>query len=263
MREKKTNDNKEADGAVTFEVIEVKQQAKKRITGQKKFQGQKNTYSRYTNQNWMNKNKGNRQTGKRKKMIEGQRLMQNEMYRKEMKAKAKAHKGLSFRVLSHWPLVDEIHNLTLSSLLKFTPGTPEIFLRAGKVAEFKHGIDSVFTKNKIKFTSFPAIDDVKLSTNDINVDENIFNYIEEQKIEGLKIIASDMVLATLMNVKGAFYSWDIVVEKFGDMIFLSKRGEESRGKDEVFQPVDIETAGESSITPPPADTDNPKLGKRL
>ena len=259
LREKKGAD-KEGDGTVTFEVVEVKQQAKKRITGQKKYAGQKNVFKQNQGQNWMEKNKGNRQTGKRKKMIDGQRQMQNALYKKEMKAKSKAYKDLSYQVNPHWPLLEEIRSLTLSNIPKFTPGTPSIFLRAGKVAEYRHEVDSVLSKTPIKFTSFPEIQPEKFSSQDINLDPHIIEHIEEKQIKGLKIIASDMVLATLMNVSKSCYSWDIKVEKFEDMIFLTKREKEEK---EEFVSVDYENVGENSITPPPASVEDPKSGMYL
>lgn len=256
LREKKGGD-KEGDGTVTFEVVEVKQQAKKRITGQKKFAGQKHVFKQHPGQNWMEKNKGNRQTGKRKKMIEGQKQMQNTLYKKEMKAKSKAYKELSFQVNPHWPLLEEIRNLTLGNLAKFTPGTPSVFLRSGKVAEYRHEVDSVLSKNPIKFTSFNEIPAEKFSTLDISLDPHIIEHIEAKQIKGLKIIASDMVLATLMNIFKSCYSWDIKVEKFEDMIFFTKREKEEK---EEFLSVDHENVGENSITPPPASVEDPKSG---
>jgi len=253
LREKK--EEKEGDGTVTFEVVETKQQAKKKITSNKKHIGQRNNYSKYTNQNWMEKNKGNRQTGKKKKMWDRKTQLQNEMYRKEMKAKQKSYKELSFHVNPHWPLVDEIQGLTLSNLPKFIPGTPEIFKRAGQLCEYRHEIDSVLSKNRIKFTSFDTIPEETLSTKEISLDENIINYIDEKELKGLKIIASDVVLATLMNYSRSYYSWDIKVEKYDDMIFLTKR---EKGEKEEFVSVDLETVGENSITPPAASVEDPK-----
>lgn len=260
MREKKVKENRNTDQPIGFETVELKQQAKKKITGQKKFAGQKNTYNRYNQQDWNTKNKGNRQVGKRKKMIDGQRQMQNAVYMKEMKAKQKAYKLFSFKVKNGYKSMGEFTGLTLSNLPKFTPGAPEIYRRAGKIGEFRYELDSILSKNPLKFTSFKEINDNMLSTHEANEDANIIDYIIEQEIEGTKIVASDMVLATLMNVSKSYYSWDIVVEKFGDMIFLMKRAEKEN--DEEFLSVDMENVGENSITPPPAEIDNPKLGKK-
>jgi hypothetical protein len=239
--------------------VEVKQQAKKKLTGQRKFAGQRNTYNRYSQQDWNTKNKGNRQVGKRKKMIDAQRQMQNKIYTLESKAKYKAYKTISYKVGSNYSSVTEFMNLTLSNLPKFTPGTPEILYRSGKIGEFRYEIDSVMSKNPVKFTSFKEIDDIMFSTHDADIDPNIMNYIEEEQIQGTKIIASDMVLATLMNNSKSYYSWDIAVEKFGDIIILKKR-EEKVDKEE-FVCVDLENVGENSIAPPPAEVESTKSRK--
>lgn len=242
--------------AVEFQTTEVKQQATKNITAQRKFAGQKNIYNnRYMNRNWMEKNKGNRQTGKKQKMNENKNNIQNTLYRKEMKAKAKAYKDLSFQVNPNWPLVDEIQEYSFSSLPKFKPGEPEIFRRAGKIAEFRYDVDSLQSTKPLKFTSFKEIPESKLATHEISLDGNVYEGFDE---EGLKIIASDMALATIMNISKAYYSWDLKIEKADDMIFISKRDKDEK---EEFVSVDLELVGENSITPPPAVIDDPKPGK--
>jgi hypothetical protein len=258
LREKK--EEKEGDGtAVNFETIELKQQAKKRITSNKKFAGQKNAYNKMHKQNWMSKNKGNTGTGKKKKMIDGQRVMQNAAWRKEMRAKAKAYKKLSINIDGNWPLIDEIQNVKLTNLPKFTPGASKVFCRAGKVGEYRHEVDSLTTKQAIKFSTFQKIDDNKNSTHEVEMDTHIFNEIEKEAIEGLKIIASDRALATLMNLNKAYYSWDIHVEKIDDMLIFYKKEDPAF----EFASIDLETCGENSMTPPPASAEDTKLGKHI
>lgn len=254
LRSKK-EDKKSEEAAVSFQVVEVKQQATKKITAQKKFQGQKNNYNKFQNKNWMEKNKGNRQTGKKQKMFDNKRNIQNAQYRKEMKAKAKAWKELSVQVDPDWEVVSEIQGYSLNNLPKFKPGEPEIYARAGSVAEYRYDIDGLISSKPLKFTSFKEIPDEKLSTNEISYDDVVAECIDT--CSGTKIIASDMALATLMNISKAYYSWDIKVEKMGDMIFISKREKEEK---EEFVLADMELVGENSITPPPAVIEDPKPG---
>jgi translation initiation factor 3 subunit D len=187
--------------------------------------------------------------GKRRKAIEGQRAAQNATYKKEMKAKHKAFKELACQVNQKWPLVDEIQPLTLSNQPKFIPGTNEILLRAGKVGEYRHAFDSVLKSSPVKFTAFPSIEEERLSTKDIMLDEKLAEILEEDKSEGIKIVASDMALATLMSNDKAYYSWDLVVAKYGDLIYINKREKDEK---EDYVMMDLETVGENSITPPPA-----------
>lgn len=206
----------------------------------------------------MDKNKGNRQTGKKKKMIEGHREKNQIQWKKEMKARANRYKELSMKVNPNWPLLDEIQSLTLNNLPKFIPGAHEVLFRAGKIGEYRLELDSLQKKNAVKFTSFNEIDDNRFSTHEISMDENMMNYIDESNIKGLKIITTDLVLATLMNFSKSVYSWDIKVEKIEDMIFLSKR---ELGEKEEFNAIDMENVGENSSKPPPATVDDPKSRK--
>ncbi|CAI2363188.1 unnamed protein product [Moneuplotes crassus] len=254
----KKEDKAAEEAAVSFQVVEVKQQATKRITAQKKFQGQKNNYNRYQNKNWMEKNKGNRQTGKKQKMFENKRNIQNTLYRKEMKAKAKALKTLSCPIDSEWTQVGEMQCHSFNGLPKFKPGEPEVYARAGKIAEYRYDIDGLLSARPLKFTSFKDIPENKLSTQDITLDEIAIECIDTCK--GTKIIASDIALATLMNISKAYYSWDLKVEKVDDMIFITKREKEEK---EDFVWIDLEHVGENSITPPPAAIDDPKPALQL
>ncbi len=254
----KKEDKASEEAAVSFQVVEVKQQATKRITAQRKFQGQKNTYSRYQNKDWMAKNKGNRQVGKKQKMFDNKRNIQNALYRKEMKAKAKAYKDLACTVDPDWPVVGEIQQHSLHNLPKFKPGESEIYARAGKVAEYRYDIDGCLSTKPLKFTSFKEIPEEKFSTRDISLDETAMDCIDT--CEGTKIIATDMALATLMNINKAYYSWDIKVEKIEDMIFITKREKEEK---EEFVSIDMELVGENSITPPPAIIEDTKPGMRF
>eukprot|EP00345_Euplotes_harpa_P006117 CAMPEP_0168330054 /NCGR_PEP_ID=MMETSP0213-20121227/7481_1 /TAXON_ID=151035 /ORGANISM="Euplotes harpa, Strain FSP1.4" /LENGTH=539 /DNA_ID=CAMNT_0008333509 /DNA_START=20 /DNA_END=1639 /DNA_ORIENTATION=- len=250
LREKK-GEEKERDTTVTFEVVEVKQQAKKKITGQRKYVGQRNTYNNMYNQNWMDKNKGNRQTGKKKKDIKKSKQLQQINNKNEMKAKAKRYKDMAVKISENWKQIDEFSSLILNNLPKFIPGANQVIGRGGKIGEYRIDLDSVSNDTKVPFTPFKEIATNRLSTNSIILDEFIADHVEE--IKGTKIIASDMVIATLMNFSKSVYSWDIKVEKFGDLIYLDKRDIED-GNDEYVS-VDLESVGENSSKPPQADAE--------
>ena len=249
LREKR-KEKDASNSAATFQTVEVKQQASKKITAQKKFAGQKNTYNKYSNKNWMQKNKGNRQTGKKQKMNIAKNNIQNALYKKEMKAKAKAFKETALTVNPRWPLVETIQPITLSNLPKFKPGTSEVIFRAGKIAEFKYQVDSALSSKPIKFSTFSEIPEERFSTQNIQADPNIAKCVEA--IEGKKIVASDMAIATLMNIPKAYYSWDLKITKTKDVIYIGKRDKDEK---EEFVFLDLEMVGENSITPPPANAE--------
>ena len=256
LREKKTED-KDRDIAVNFEVVEVKQQAKKNITSQKKYTGQRNNNAR-AGQEWNEKNKANRPTGKRTKMNNEKRRKEQKAYNKEYKAKGKSYKELSVKIHENWKQIDEVSYTLINSLPKFSPGAPEIMHRAGKIGEYNLDFDSVNTSNKVKIQTLTKIEEVKKSTNEIELDSHIYEIIDSAGIAGTIIIASDMVLAALMNFSKSVYSWDIEVKKEGDYIYFDKR---EISENEEFVAIDLESVAENSTTPPPANPEDKAKSK--
>ena len=49
-----------------------------------------------------------------------------------------------------------------------------------------------------------------------------------------QVFATDIILATLMTCARSKYSWDIVVERVGNKVFLDKRDNAQSGKDKPF-----------------------------
>ena len=128
---------------------------------------------------------------------------------------------------------------------------------------FAHGAfflhTSVTLTNKIKFQTLNKVEEIRKSTNEIQLDEHLYNIIDEHQIKGTVIMASDMVLATLMNFSKSVYSWDIEVHKSENFIFLDKR---EKGDHEDFVSVDLETIAENSTTPPPAQPEDKAKSKQ-
>ena len=122
-----------------------------------------------------------------------------------------------------------------------------------RTEEYNLDIDSVNSSSKIKFTTLPIVDEIQKSTNEIQLDEHIYNIIDDNGLKGTIIIASDMVLATLMNFSKSVYSWDIEVKKEGNFIFIDKR---EKQETEEFVSVELETIAENSTTPPPSNAED-------
>ncbi|XP_055903568.1 eukaryotic translation initiation factor 3 subunit D-1 [Eupeodes corollae] len=68
------------------------------------------------------------------------------------------------------------------------------------------------------------------------------------------VFATDAILATIMCCTRSNYSWDIVVEKFGDKIFMDKRDNTE---------FDLLTVNETSVEPPTDDDASPNSPRNL
>lgn len=66
------------------------------------------------------------------------------------------------------------------------------------------------------------------------------------KTEG-NVYATDAILATIMCCTRSNYSWDIVIEKIGDKLFLDKRDNTE---------FDLLTVNETSVEPPQDETNS-------
>ena len=68
------------------------------------------------------------------------------------------------------------------------------------------------------------------------------------------VFATDAILATIMCSTRSNYSWDIVIEKFGDKIFMDKRDNTE---------FDLLTVNETSVEPPTDDDSSPNSPRNL
>ncbi|GMT16915.1 hypothetical protein PFISCL1PPCAC_8212, partial [Pristionchus fissidentatus] len=73
-----------------------------------------------------------------------------------------------------------------------------------------------------------------------------------------RVFATDTILAAIMTAPRSVYSWDIVADRVGDMLFLSKR--DTGG---ISNPVDALTVSETSIDPPAFDVASMNNAKDL
>ena len=162
-----------------------------------------------------------------------------DLYKIEKAAQYRKYKELSFKPNQDWPIITDFSKYYLDSLPKFSPGKPETVLRAGTIGHYRLDIDLIQSKNPIKFRSFDKIDQKRLSAQKIEKDPNIAKLITENGLKDTIIVASDAVLATIMTYSKSIYSWDIVVEKQGNMIYFERRD------DEQLTSIDYENVGEN------------------
>lgn len=146
----------------------------------------------------------------------------------------------SLTVEADWELVEEFD---LGALLKLVANPPKVedLTWCGHLDQYDEVYDKVTTRNakplkRVENKIFYAV-----TTEDDPV-------IDRFAAEGLgNVFATDTILAQLMAAPRSLYSWDIVIQKVNDMIFLDKR------EGSAF---DLLTVSETSRDPPTTDDPN-------
>ncbi|KFK28693.1 hypothetical protein AALP_AA7G034100 [Arabis alpina] len=116
-----------------------------------------------------------------------------------------------------WILISQIQFSTLTKL-SLSVQEPEDLLLCGSLAQYNRVYDRVTVNKERKLERFENKNFVKVtSTSDDTV---IRSFAKEDKTT---VFATDSVLATLMCATRSVYSWDIVVQRVGNKLFLDKR----------------------------------------
>ena len=149
----------------------------------------------------------------------------------------KSERMPSLTVGSDWEMIEEFD---LQQLLKLVANPPTVddLVWAGHLDQYDESYDKVTSRaprvlkrvdNKVFYAVTTADDPI----------------LEKFAVEELgNVYATDAILAHLMASPRSLYSWDIVVQKMGDFIYLDKR------EDSVF---DFLTVSETAHEPPTAN----------
>ncbi|KAL5715467.1 Eukaryotic translation initiation factor 3 subunit D [Ranunculus cassubicifolius] len=122
----------------------------------------------------------------------------------------------SVDIQPEWNMLDQIPFSTFSKL-SFSVPDPEDLVVSGAVEYYDKSYDRVNPKSARRLERFRDRSFFKVSTSD---DPVIRRLAEEDKA---RVFATDGVLSTLMCAARSVYSWDIVVDRVGDKLFLDKR----------------------------------------
>lgn len=113
-------------------------------------------------------------------------------------------------------MLDQIPFSTFSKL-SFTVPEPEDLLFCGALEPYDRTYDRVTPKNEKRLERFKNRNFFKVTTTDDPVIRRLAN---EDKAT---VFATDAILSTLMCAPRSVYSWDIVVQRVGNKLFLDKR----------------------------------------
>ncbi|PIA32102.1 hypothetical protein AQUCO_04500001v1 [Aquilegia coerulea] len=122
----------------------------------------------------------------------------------------------SVDIQPEWTMLDQIPFSTFSKL-SFTVPEPEDLLICGGLEYYDKSYDRINPKNEKRLERFKNRNFFKVTTTDDPIIRRLAN---EDKAT---VFATDSILSTLMCAPRSVYSWDIVVQRVGNKLFLDKR----------------------------------------
>merc|ERR1712241_795043 len=160
----------------------------------------------------------------------GQRSRQN--YNRQQPIKQRES---SVTVRPDWIVIEEMEKTQLSKLTLPTVSEPTDLLCCGTMEYYDKAYDRVNVKSEKPLKRIDRIFHTVTTT-----DDPIIRKLTKSQSE-VNVFATDSILATLMCCTRSVYSWDIVVQKIGDKIFLDKRDNTE---------FDLLTVSETAAEPP-------------
>ncbi|KNC78655.1 hypothetical protein SARC_08921, partial [Sphaeroforma arctica JP610] len=145
----------------------------------------------------------------------------------------------SVEVQSTWEVQDEIEFTRLTKLA-FSVDAPVDLLTCGTMDRYDKSYDRVTTKNSKPLHQFQ-----KVFHNVTTTDDPVFRDLAQST--NAKVFATDAIIATIMATPRSVHSWDIVVQRVGDKLFLDKRDNSQ---------FDFLTVNETAQDPPTDEADN-------
>ncbi|KAI8000388.1 Eukaryotic translation initiation factor 3 subunit D [Camellia lanceoleosa] len=122
----------------------------------------------------------------------------------------------SVDIQPEWNMLDQIPFSTFTKL-SFSVPEPEDLLLCGALEFYDRSYDRVTPKNARPLERFKNRNFFKVTTTDDPIIRRLAN---EDKAT---VFATDSILSTLMCAPRSVYSWDIVIQRVGNKLFLDKR----------------------------------------
>ncbi|KZV91840.1 translation initiation factor eIF-3, subunit D [Exidia glandulosa HHB12029] len=151
----------------------------------------------------------------------------------------------SVPISPNWKMLEEIEFSRLSKL-RLDVDEPELLSAHGKLYPYDKTYDRVTTK-----TEKPLQIMDRLRYNPTTSDDPVIQQLAANNTA--QIYTTDSILAMLMCAPRSVYSWDIVIVREGDKLFLDKRD---------GGPLDFLTVNENAMDPP-LDTDKESINSAI
>ncbi|KAK6133446.1 LOW QUALITY PROTEIN: hypothetical protein DH2020_032814 [Rehmannia glutinosa] len=155
----------------------------------------------------------------RKREAEKERARRDRMYNNRSQMPQRRESSVfksSVDIQPEWNMLDQIPFSTFSKL-SFSVPEPEDMLICGGLEFYDRSYDRITPKNFKPLERFKNRNFFKVTTTDDPVIRRLAN---EDKAT---VFATDTILSTLMCAPRSVYSWDIVVQRVGNKLFLDKR----------------------------------------
>jgi len=141
----------------------------------------------------------------------------------------------SVTIRPDWVVLEEIEKAQLLKLSLPSVSEPEDLMKCGTMEYYDKAYDRVNVKSELDLMRIDRIFHTVTTT-----DDPIIRKLTKSQPD-VNVFATDSILATLMCCTRSVYSWDIVVQKIGDKIFLDKRDNTE---------FDLLTVSETAAEPP-------------
>ncbi|ORY22762.1 eukaryotic translation initiation factor 3 subunit 7 [Naematelia encephala] len=145
----------------------------------------------------------------------------------------------SVTISPDWQILEEIEFSRLTKL-NLSVENPEDLESHGTIQAYDKAYDRINTRNE---KPLEILDRVRYNTS--TSDDPIITQLAEKKVA--RIFATDAIISVLMCAPRSVNSWDLVLDRRGDQLFIDKR---------EGGPFDYITVNENAQDPP-ADSDDP------
>jgi len=147
----------------------------------------------------------------------------------------------SVTVRPDWIVLEEMDKSQLQKLSLPSVSEPEDLMKCGTMEYYDKIYDRVNVKSERQLKRIDRVFHTVTTT-----DDPIIRKLTKSQPD-VNVFATDSILATLMCCTRSVYSWDIVVQKIGDKIFLDKRDNTE---------FDLLTVSETAAEPPQDDANS-------
>merc|ERR1712213_226816 len=214
------------------------------LRGRGNFRGGFNNQSRqgWTQNNNMKNSNQLQVLSKAQKNKERERTRQMRKWQQQQKGRQNYNRPVQIKqressvtVKPDWVVLEEMERTQLSKLSLPTVEEPEELLCCGALEYYDKTYDRVNVKNERPLRRVDRIFHTVTTT-----DDPVIRKLAKSHPDA-NVFATDTILATLMCCTRSIYSWDIVVQKIGEKIFLDKRDNTE---------FDLLTVSETAAEPP-------------
>lgn len=127
----------------------------------------------------------------------------------------------SVDIRPEWPVLEQIQLSALTKLTGTPPkGEPEQLAQCGHLEYYDKNYDRIGAKQEVPLKNYSKR---SFPIPTASSDPLLQRFAAKSTDDGRCVYATDAVLATIMCAPRSVYSWDVVVEKKGDKLWLDKR----------------------------------------